>query len=48
MTDYMKAISKERRAKREEIQRRRLRRPHWRFEDLEIWKRAVELRSNFI
>lgn len=43
----MKAISKERRAKREEAQRGQPRRPHWRFEDLEIWNRAVELAVKF-
>jgi four helix bundle protein len=47
MTDYMKAISKEQRAKREEAQRGQPRRPHWRFEDLEIWNRAVELAVKF-
>jgi four helix bundle protein len=27
--------------------RRKLRRPHWRFEDLEIWHRAVDLAVKF-
>jgi four helix bundle protein len=38
--------SKEQSSKREEICRGR-RRPHWRFEDLEIWKKALDLAVKF-
>ena len=43
MRDYTKDSSKEQGAKREGLARLRPRRPHWRFEDLEIWNRAAEL-----
>jgi len=48
MRDYTKDRSKEQRAKREGMARLRPRRPHWRFEDLEIWNRAAELAVNSI
>jgi len=38
--------SKEQSSKREGIRRGR-RRPHWRFEDLEIWNKAVDLAVKF-
>jgi len=47
MRDYTKDKSNEQRAKREGIGRLRPRRPHWRFEDLEIWNRAAELAVKF-
>ena len=47
MRDCTKDSSKEQRAKREGIGRLRPRRPHWRFEDLEIWNRAAELAVKF-
>ena len=46
MRDYPKDSSKEQREKREGMRRTR-QRPHWRFEDLEIWKRAVDLGVKF-
>jgi four helix bundle protein len=39
--------SKEQRAKREGSQRIRSGRPHWRFEDLEIWNKAADLAVKF-
>ena len=47
MRDYTKDSSKEQGAKREGLARLRPRRPHWRFEDLEIWNRAAELAVKF-
>ena len=47
MRDYTKNSSKEQRAKREGMARLRPQRPHWRFEDLEIWNRAAELAVKF-
>src|SRR5438105_4051455 len=47
MRDYTEDKSNEQRAKREGIGRLRPRRPHWRFEDLEIWNRAAELAVKF-
>jgi hypothetical protein len=47
MRDYTKNSRKEQRAKREGMPRLRPRRPHWRFEDLEIWNRAAELAVKF-
>src|SRR5438034_4031321 len=46
MRDYTKDGSKEQRAKREGTRRMR-ERPHWRFEDLEIWNRAADLAVKF-
>jgi four helix bundle protein len=46
MRDNAKNSSKEQRAKREGTGRTR-RRPHWRFEDLEIWNRAADLAVKF-
>lgn len=46
MRDYPMDSSKEEREKREGMRRTR-QRPHWRFEDLEIWKRAVDLAIKF-
>ena len=46
MRDYPKDSSKEQREKREGMRRTR-QRPHWRFEDLEIWKGAVDLAVKF-
>src|SRR5437899_11118058 len=43
MRDYPKDRSNEQRAKREGMARLRPRRPHWRFEDLEIWNKAADL-----
>jgi four helix bundle protein len=47
MRDCRKANSKEQSAKSEGILPRRARRPHWRFEDLEIWNRAADLAVKF-
>jgi four helix bundle protein len=47
MRDYTKDSSREQRAKGEGIARSKPRRPHWRFEDLEIWNRAAELAVKF-
>ena len=47
MRDYTKDSSKEQGAKREGLARLRPRRPHWRFEDPEIWNRAAELAVKF-
>ena len=47
MRDYRKANGKERSAKSEGLGPRRSRRPHWRFEDLEIWNKAVNLAVKF-
>jgi four helix bundle protein len=47
MRDFTKDSSKEQRIKREGRARLRPRRPHWRFEDLEIWNRAAELAVKF-
>jgi four helix bundle protein len=43
----MKDSSKEQRAKREGIGRMRQGRPHWRFEDLEIWNKGADLAVKF-
>jgi four helix bundle protein len=40
-------ISNEQRAKSKETGGRRPQRPHWRFEDLEIWNRAADLAVKF-
>jgi four helix bundle protein len=52
MKDNADAASKEQRAKGEELSAeagvaRRPRRPHWRFQDLEIWNAAVDLAVKF-
>ena len=47
MKDYAKDDSTEQRAKRKESGPMGRRRPHWRFEDLEIWKKAVDLAVKF-
>lgn len=47
MRDYRKGNGKEQGAKREGSGPRRTRRPHRRFEDLEIWKRAADLAVKF-
>jgi four helix bundle protein len=47
MRDYTKDPSEEQRAKRKDISAPRPRRPHWRFEDLEIWNLAVDLAVKF-
>ncbi len=43
----MKHDGEEQRAKGKGMSRARSRRPHWRFEDLEIWKKAVDLAVKF-
>jgi hypothetical protein len=47
MKDYAKDDSTEQKAKRKEGEHIGRRRPHWRFEDLEIWKKAVDLAIKF-
>jgi four helix bundle protein len=47
MRDYTKDGSKEQRAKREGMRQVRPQRPHWRFEDLEIWNKAADLAVKF-
>jgi four helix bundle protein len=47
MRDYRSNRNKEERAKSEGGERARSRRPHWRFEDLEIWNKAAELAVKF-
>ena len=47
MRDYTKDSSKEQRAKREAMRDMRPQRPHWRFEDLEIWNKAADLAVKF-
>ena len=47
MTDYPEDSGKGERVKRKGMGRMRQRRPHWRFEDLEIWNRAVDLAVKF-
>jgi four helix bundle protein len=47
MKDYAKDDSTEQRAKRKESEHMGRRRPHWRFEDPEIWKKAVDLATKF-
>jgi four helix bundle protein len=47
MRDYTPDAGKEQSAKGKEASRVRPQRPHWRFEDLEIWKQAVELAVKF-
>lgn len=46
MREHTNDNSKEQSSKREGIRRGR-RRPHWRFEDLEIWNKAVDLAVKF-
>jgi len=46
MREHTNDNSKEQTSKREGIRRGR-RRPHWRFEDLEIWKKALDLAVKF-
>jgi four helix bundle protein len=46
MREHTNDNSKEQSSKRERIRRGR-RRPHWRFEDLEIWNKAVDLAVKF-
>jgi four helix bundle protein len=46
MREHTNDNSKEQSSKREGIRRGR-RRPHWRFEDLEIWNNAVDLAVKF-
>jgi four helix bundle protein len=46
MREHTNDNSKEQRSKREGIHRGR-RRPHWRFEDIEIWNKAVNLAVKF-
>jgi hypothetical protein len=46
MRDCIKNDSKEQSAKREGMSLRK-QRPHWRFEDLDIWKKAVDLAIKF-
>jgi four helix bundle protein len=40
-------MSKEQRGKSKEVTRIRPQRPHWRFEDLQIWNNACELAVDF-
>src|SRR5947199_8936366 len=47
MRNYMKDNSKEQKAKGQDMGRTRQRRPHWRFEDLEIWNKAADLAVKF-
>ena len=47
MRNYMKDNSKEQKAKGQDMGRSRQRRPHWRFEDLEIWNKAADLAVKF-
>ena len=47
MSDHAKDEMADERTDRKETSRVRPPRPHWRFEDLEIWKKAVELAVKF-
>jgi hypothetical protein len=47
MREHPNDDSKEQRAKSEATGRTRRGRPHWRFEDLEIWNKAVDLAVKF-
>jgi 23S rRNA-intervening sequence protein len=47
MRNNKRDSSKEQRAKDEGMGHRQRRRPHWRFEDLEIWNKAVDLAVKF-
>jgi hypothetical protein len=47
MRDHTKDEMRDDRIDRKEGNRMRRLRPHWRFEDLEIWKRAVDLAVKF-
>ena len=47
MRDYTKDSSKEHSGKREGMRHMRPQRPHWRFEDLEIWNKAADLAVKF-
>jgi four helix bundle protein len=47
MRDYTKYSSKEQSGKREGMRHVRPQRPHWRFEDLEIWNKAADLAVKF-
>jgi hypothetical protein len=46
MREHTNDNSKEQSSKRAGIRRER-RRPHWRFEDLEIWNKALDLAVKF-
>src|SRR5438105_8243166 len=47
MRDHAKDETADERIDRKENSRAQLLRPHWRFEDLEIWKKAVDLAVKF-
>ena len=47
MRDYTVDTRKEQSARGQETGRIRPQRPHWRFEDLEIWNRAADLAVKF-
>lgn len=47
MRDYTADTRKEQSARGKETGRIRPQRPHWRFEDLEIWNRAADLAVKF-
>jgi four helix bundle protein len=47
MRDCTKYSSKEQSGKREGMRHVRPQRPHWRFEDLEIWNKAADLAVKF-
>jgi four helix bundle protein len=47
MSDYGKHETKDQRLEPKQTSRRQPRRPHWRFEDLEIWKKAADLAVKF-
>jgi four helix bundle protein len=47
MKPYTKDDNRDLRSKREQNEHVRPRRPHWRFEDLEIWNKAADLAVKF-
>jgi four helix bundle protein len=47
MRDYSKHEMRDQRHEPKQTSREQLRRPHWRFEDLEIWRKAAELAVKF-
>ena len=47
MSDYSKHKTEDQRPDPKQTSRVQPRRPHWRFEDLEIWNKAVDLAVKF-